>query len=122
MKNIEFYYDDLLRAPSIYSFCAKHGMNMSECDNDFYDVIKWLNEEHQILDETEKRYLGNIVRPFAHQVIYIKKACVSNNESVIVAYTEHGNIRTFTLPDFKVGTMYVGMEEDEKYSLERLGL
>lgn len=77
----------------------------------------------EILDEVEKRYLSNVIRPFRGNVRFITKRrywidsteyndisiCINNNSNII-------------LPKFISNKMYKGMEIEKTYTLEELGL
>ena len=89
--------------------------------NDFTGIIEVENGyivEKEILDEEEKEYLTNVIKPFKHKVEYIVKKCYLDKEYVSIVLIEEN----IDLPYFKKGTMYKGMEEDKKYTLEELGL
>ena len=74
--------------------------------------------KEEILDETEKRYLANIIRPFRKKVGYIvKNESISQEFITISLQNEHIN-----LPYFSKGTMYKGMTEDKEYTLKELEL
>lgn len=81
--------------------------------------IGWLLSEHQILDNTEKRYLRGVIRPFRNKVLNIQKK--SNFlEWISIVTTDHEIIK---LPFFdKSSGMYKGMEIGKEYTLEELGL
>lgn len=92
-------------------------------------LTRLLNGEYeikkQILDKVEKKYLENVLRPFKNKVTCIKKVGELWGDDVerILVYLERLNhYEIFSLPWFKKGTMYNGMEIDKKYSLEELGL
>lgn len=70
-----------------------------------------------ILDEKEKEYLSKVIRPFRNKVKYIKKRKFRDGEFIDI---ETSNDDEATLPYFKAGTMYKGMELDRKYLLEEL--
>lgn len=75
----------------------------------------------EILDNTEKRYLKNIIRPFRDKVEYITKTVNVSGEY------EHINIifkrdTGLVFPNFVKGTMYKGMEIGKQYTLEELGI
>lgn len=73
-----------------------------------------------ILDRGERKYLEGVLRPFKNEVIYIlmkQESCV--NASINI-YFKHNEF--MFLPDFKIGTMYKGMQMNKKYTLEELGL
>lgn len=77
----------------------------------------------EILDEVEKRYLSNVIRPFRGNIRFITKRrywidsteyndisiCIKNNSNII-------------LPKFKANNMYKGMKPEKEYGLEELGI
>lgn len=77
----------------------------------------------EILDEVEKKYLSNVIRPFRENVRFITKRrywidsteyndisiCIINNSNIV-------------LPKFIANKMYKGMEIEKTYTLEELGL
>lgn len=75
----------------------------------------------EILDETERKYLANVIRPFKNSVKYIYKqqSCANKNQEFIDIILEKNDLK---LPYFTAGTMYKGMEIDRNYTLEELGL
>ena len=75
--------------------------------------------EKEILDEEEKEYLSNIIKPFRNKVEYIVKETSSDNEYITISIKNDSDL---SFPNFKKGTMYKGMEEDKEYTLEELGL
>ena len=75
--------------------------------------------EKEILDEEEKEYLSNVIKPFRDKVEYIIKFDCYPEEYISIWLPEH---ETTDLPCFKRGTMYKGMEIEKKYTLEELGL
>lgn len=84
-----------------------------------------LEIEQPILDDIEKRYLENVLRPFKNRVMYVEKVAQFGYESiryrVHLPTKEYGNM-TCEFPYFDKETMYKGMKLDEQYSLEELGL
>lgn len=76
----------------------------------------------EILDETEKRYLRGVIRPFRDKVEYIQKykSIMYEDSDYINIYIEGSH--SITLPYFESNTMYKNMETDKKYTLEELGL
>lgn len=93
--------------------------NTSEMDA----LLAWLDMKHKepILDDTEKRYLKGVIRPFRDNVKSISKGYTSLlDEEFIVIYLKDGE--KSALPYFEAGTMYKGMKLGHKYSLEELGL
>lgn len=71
-----------------------------------------------ILDEVEKRYLSNVIKPFRNRVKYIAKYEDCGKELIYINL-EYEEI---SLPYFEPNTMYKGMELDKGYTLEELGL
>lgn len=81
-----------------------------------YETV--FERKEEILDETEKKYLANIIRPFRKKVRYIIKYGDTFKEYIaIVLQNEH-----ISLPFFHKSTMYKGMKEDKEYTLKELGL
>ena len=80
----------------------------------------YYDQKKEILDEVEKKYLRNIIRPFKNKVKAISKR-KGEKEDYIEIYMKR-EYETFDLPCFKKGTMYKGMEEYKEYTLEELGL
>lgn len=80
--------------------------------------------EEDILDEKEKEYLSNVIKPFRKRIKYISvDKCV--NDCVIRITLQHYSRNyddSILLPDFKKGSMYKRMEIDKQYTLKELGL
>ena len=91
---------------------------------------KWLLEEHEepILDDVEKEYLSNIIKPFKDRVSTISKRASFNSTGVDyyieIRVKRVGNGYDFvSLPTFKLSTkMYKNMKIGHIYSLEELNL
>ena len=81
-----------------------------------------------ILDEKEKEYLINIIKPFRNCVTSVTKRNYFNSyeiEYISVTYVDRlidNSTYIFSLPNFKEGTMYKGMKAGKHYTLEELGL
>lgn len=75
--------------------------------------------EKEILDNEEKEYLTNVIKPFRHKVEYIVKNDFYSEEYISISLPHYEKVN---LPYFKKGTMYKGMEEKNEYTLEELGL
>ncbi len=76
--------------------------------------------KEEILDETEKRYLSGIIRPFKDKVRFISKDRDSDYDKEFI-FIDLKNEFIY-LPNFKINTMYKGMKEHKKYTLKELGL
>lgn len=74
--------------------------------------------KEEILDETEKKYLASIIKPFRNKVESIRKKA-SNKEFISIELKDEASI---DFPYFKKGTMYKGMKENKEYTLKELGL
>ena len=77
-----------------------------------------------ILDEAEKRYLKQVIRPYK-KVKSISKYIYPGNRIASIEITVldlDNEIWTFTLPPFKTYEMYKNMEDDKEYTLQELGL
>lgn len=77
--------------------------------------------EDEILDEQEKKYLRDFIRPFRDRVDYIEKSSINNDECYIAISIDDGD-DSICLPNFDTNDMYLGMEIGREYSLEELGL
>lgn len=109
----------------------------NDTENFFYEgwcsdnrrVISWgINTEYNIsvrvaksaLTNTERTYLGNIVKPFRDRVVQIVKYTTGHGFeyiSIRMKSTEEVN-----LPEFPRGKYYGGMEANNGYTLEELGI
>lgn len=78
----------------------------------------------QILTDAEKRYLSNVIEPFRDRVMYVIKSNGSTGEFININLNHYNGWFSdlITLPVFKKGTMYKGMEINKRYNLEELGL
>lgn len=83
-----------------------------------YETI--YKREEPILDDKEKEYLGNVIRPFRNEVIYIVKKIYNHREKEYIAINLKND--TIFLPNFKENTMYKNMKINKEYTLEELGL
>ena len=96
-------------------------------DNDnrkLTDFFNWLEQEYKppILDDVEKAYLSAVIKPFRKRIEYIEKTdnyYVDGKQFLSIGLVTDDHCY---LPFFKKGTMYKGMEANECYTLEELGL
>lgn len=86
--------------------------------------VEIVKKANSILDEVEKRYLSNIIKPFINKVKFIvkNKKFSGEYEYIFIRYLDSTGDNAIMLPDFKAGTMYRGMEIGKKYALKELGL
>lgn len=102
-----------------YVVKQKHFKSLPNNYTGTIEVENGFIQEKEILDETEKRYLKSIIRPFKDKIRRISKETTLSGEYYIYIDLDDDSI---SLPNFKKGTMYNGMEEDKRYTLKELGL
>lgn len=85
-----------------------------------YETV--FERKEEILDETEKRYLANVIKPFKDKVKYIVK--YDNPLRIKKEYLriKMVNDEEINFPEFKKDFMYKGMKEAKRYTLKELGL
>lgn len=86
--------------------------------------MDFLNAEYvaPILDDIEKKYLGDVIRPFKHNVESICKSRCNSNLYFIEINMVHNHDRV-CLPYFSAKSdMYKGMELNIPYTPKELGL
>ena len=77
----------------------------------------------EILDDTEKRYLKGVIRPFKNKVKCIKKFVFPTGSAIIQIEIKRDNcICHMHLPPFEKNAMYKNMEDNKDYTLTELGL
>ncbi len=83
------------------------------------NLLEEIKIKEDILDEKEKEYLSNVIRPFRNKVKYIQKdyGCKTEYISIELKSNEYVN-----LPYFEEDTMYKNMELNKEYTLEELGI
>ena len=86
--------------------------------------LEWLEEEYkpEILTDKEEAYLSAVIKPFREEVESIKKLenYYTAQEYIHIALKKGTDY--CSLPWFRKGTMYKGMEAYKLYTLEELGL
>lgn len=102
-----------------YVVKQKHFKSLPNNYTGAIEVENGFIQEKEILDETEKRYLKSIIRPFKDKVRHISKETTSGGEYYIYIDLDDDSI---SLPNFKKGTMYNGMKDNKEYTLKELGL
>lgn len=108
------------------SECGFVGLRFPWYENKEMFSDKFLDQEiniivPDILDNVEKRYLSAVIRPFRKRVDSVMKISDPlgyEKEYIFIKLDED----SFSLPYFKIGTMYQGMELERAYTLEELGL
>lgn len=104
----------------VYYYCD--GEESAKISSNWGALYDYLNEEIGVLNDAEKDYLGNIIRPFASKVESIRKWQFCNYEYIEITYREYEQLNVIDLPRFRPKTMYTGMEPGHEYTIEELGL
>lgn len=112
---VEIFYKDKIIYERIYLVKTSH--------KKITDFFNWLEQEYKppILDDVEKAYLSEIIKPFRDRVMHIGKMShpFSNDKQYLCIELANDFC---TLPNFKEGTMYRGMKNGKRYTLKELGL
>lgn len=93
-----------------------------------WNTIVEIEKINEILDEKEKEYLNNIIKPFKNSVVYITKMrdnrCKEVYEYIKICYIDIVSSSNYfiLLPSFKEKTMYKNMIIDKEYNLMELNL
>lgn len=87
------------------------------------DILEWMAQPYResILDEAERKYLSDVIRPFRNKIGTISKFQTWDESSQYIYISMKDN-HIAALPVFPKGTMYKGMECGKRYSLKELGL
>ena len=114
--------DERLNRMNVREYC-----NGYSCEGCGERVLKWLLEEAKepILDDVEKEYLSAVIKPFRNKIATISKLHTYDNinyENNEYIYFGMKDRRGYSLPLFKQGTMYKGMQQGKHYTLQELGL
>lgn len=90
-------------------------------EKDTMNYAKLKCETAPVLDDVEKRYLKNVIRPFKDKCEYVEKlqSCYKEGWAYILIVL---NDTYFELPRFEVNTMYKNMVLEKRYSLDELGI
>lgn len=117
ISNKEFYSDDYgyYGIDSMLNYSDRTIKSISiPTKHDFVKV-------KSVLDNAERRYLHEVIRPFKKRVRYIVKECgYSYDCEKIRIQLEDTN--DFELPEFEEDTMYKGMELNKEYTADQLCL
>lgn len=113
---------------------TNRGMCYSFKSSDMWAPVSWVlcdilngkleivKKPKPILDEVEKRYLSNFIKPFRNKIEYIAKYN-DDREYISVTYKDlDGGTFSMAFPSYDKGTMYKGMELGKRYSVEDLEL
>lgn len=116
--------DEMLEKVNLEDFIKQFLDKNKELFKNF-DVNFTVKPKPQILDEVEKRYLSNVIRPFRDRFVCIVKSnaidCEYEHIEISVK-SIYGGVTDIEFPYFKANTMYKGMIPNKCYNLEELGL
>lgn len=84
-----------------------------------YETV--FERKEEILDEVEKRYLTEVIRPFRKRIQFIqkKKEITKINPYIRIICEDNDKL---VFPYITDNSMYKGMEVNKKYTLKELGL
>lgn len=147
----EYTYEDLKKSPIGTKITFENGSTLTKTKRNFYTNEFWdvgdeafkdnyggyylgkitkieeptystvYEYKPEILDEVEKRYLGNFIRPFKDSVETIRRLYSPTKEKDYIQ-VRYKDDRPTNLPYFESDTMYKKMEINKNYTLEELGL
>lgn len=103
---------------------SKNGKFFKKLPNNFTGTLEVENGfivEKEILDDTEREYLNNVIKPFKDKVKCIRKDIVFLDDREFICIEIKRDPDVF-LPYFKKNAMYKGMEANKEYTLKELGL
>lgn len=125
MTNFEYYVAGNRASEGWHEFLTNYYKNEKGADRCIDQYNKWLLGEYDphILDDIEKKYLSNVIKPFRNSVRHIYKRRFFQDRFTkyrIVIVLDDGFIE---LPPFDARKkMYVNMELRKNYTLKELGI
>lgn len=124
----KIFYEELRNAPAVFDKVKKNlDSNIRSQYGQTYadDILEWMSRPYKepILEEDERNYLSNVIRPFKENVCTVYKRKFYSYSGLTYEYivVKLRNDK-WDFPKFVEGTMYKGMEVNKEYSLEELGL
>lgn len=121
--------DKLVENGYFCSYLKGYEDDLTKADSKELDIIKVerpykyetiFERKEEILDETEKRYLKAVIRPFRNKISSIMKETNPCTLEQFIHISLNGE--SISLPYFKAETMYKGMKPFKRYTLEELEL
>lgn len=116
--SVNYSRDDVNK--TIGKFTLKYGVKYEDNMESLNSIVE-IEKLPDILDEKEKEYLRNVIKPFKRDIVYIIKR---KNLLSDIKYLEI-NLKLddcLIFPNLKDDTMYKGMEGNKKYNLKDLDL
>lgn len=128
--NMETMFEEVKNRSVVLSSGDGDSQRFFRTVKDFVDFLN-LPAEEEKLDDIEKRYIKDFIRPFRDKIVYIQKIASSPTmgffgqqyptEQIEVTYKDSNyNKQTILLPPFSKNSMYKGMKLNKQYTLEGL--
>lgn len=125
----KIFYEELRNAPAVFDKVKKNlDSNIRSQYGQTYadDILEWMSRPYKepILEEDERNYLSNVIKPYKNKVTGITKVKDEYKENMRYIRITVRSVGTeyINLPWFKENTMYKGMKDLKDYTLEELGL
>ena len=132
MLGVELDQEFKLKGISKVFKITKDGMYMKTALTDDWLLVNYAigsiligdhEVEKSILDDVEKEYLSNVIKPFRDEVVDVIKYDYDRYEYIAIRVRNINEYMvTMPFPAFEKSTMYKGMEIGKAYSLNELGL
>ena len=91
----------------------------------YINLVSWIRiddeiiAKYDVLDEVEKEYLKNVLKPFYKKVESICKNGGDDYEWIDIYFRNDG---LMSFPCFEKGKMYAGMQSRKRYTLKELNI
>ena len=125
LKDFQHMYKLTEKGLMYWSDISQIWENSNAIGNLLTGDIKIIKLPKPILNDVEKEYLGNIIKPFRDRIICIKKYEDPQDEYIgihLKYYANETDSESIVFPSFGKRTMYKGMEVEKEYTLEELGI
>ena len=102
------------------------GYLFNKCVSDvLFKNVTWENSpiqyrDSELLTPKEREYLKFVFRPFASDIMYVRKQRMRSDDTEYIAARTYKDSIIF--PYFTKGIMYKGMKLEVKYTLKELGI
>lgn len=119
--------DELYLYKENNKICFSDAFIVKCLDNPDLTYGTWELYQEPILNEEEKEYLNNVIKPFKNKVSYIAKikylVGYCNDVFIQICVKSYSSMPEYiSLPTFSIDSRYNNMQLGYKYSLKELGL